>query len=245
MNLENKVIAVIGASSGIGEGIVRALNEYHPRGLVLAARREEKLREIANSLKSETLIVPTDVTDRSQIEKFFTAAITKYGRLDAVINSAGVIQQERPHDGVEPEIIDKIISANLLQVLHVAQHAARIFKRQSNGIYLVVSSHAGQRVFPGEVVYNASKAGVDHAIRTLSAEWELYRTNGQELYAFALGPGLIDTSEARSKFPTVPEEVWQRAPKPIDFGRTALQYLINPKEKFRHGAVHLIETVTF
>lgn len=244
MNLEGKVVVVLGASSGIGEGIARAVAEAKPRALVLAARRDDLLNEIARSLKCETYVQKTDATDVNSVQNLFEQTKKRYKEVYAVVNSAGIIQKETLVENLEIEEMRRIIDTNLMSVMIVAQQAAPIFKEQGRGIYLVISSGAGRTAYIGESAYCASKAGADHAIRVLDKEWRVKGT--KDIYAFSVGPGFVDTAEARRQFPQVPEKVWRDSPKPLDFGRTITEYLIDPKKKHLfQGAVHHIETVNY
>jgi NAD(P)-dependent dehydrogenase (short-subunit alcohol dehydrogenase family) len=246
MTLDGKVVAVIGASSGIGEGIARAVAERNPKGIVLAARREEKLKQLSSELNVETLIVPTDVTNYESIRNLVEKTLERYGHLDVMINSAGVIQKEEQIENLDEEIINRIIDTNLRQVIFVGKNIASHFKERGRGVYVVISSQAGKYAFAGETAYNASKAGADHMIRALSEEWKPHREKGEDLYAFSIGPGFINTDEAKRQFPDVPQEVWDKSPSPLEFGRTVVEYIIDPQKKYSEGeAVHYIETAKY
>ncbi|GEM_PF-3407545 len=246
MSLHDKVVVVIGASSGIGEGIVRALDEVRPRGIVLAARRVDKLEEIARSLHTDKLLVPTDIQDYTSVENLMRTAVEKYGRIDFIINSAGIIQQETDLEDLPIEKIMDVIGTNLTGALFVGKAVLPYFLKQRSGTMLVISSIAGKNAYSNEEAYCASKAGVDHYIRALDDRLRALRSSGNSIYAFAVGPGLVDTVEARKQFPDVPEDVWQNAPKPLDFGRTVLTYLTDPETRYNeNGAVQHIETVNY
>lgn len=238
-NLEGKVVVVIGASSGIGEGIARAVAEKNPRALVLAARRGELLEKIARTMNCETFVQKTDVTEDDSIKNLISVTKEKYDRIDAVINSAGVIQKPTNAEDLTPELINLILGTNLRQALIVAKNVSQVFKEQRRGIYLVISSQAGRYAFPGETAYCASKAGVEHMIRALDLEW---RDKG--IYAFSIGQGFVDTEEAKKQFPEISEETWKKAPIPIEFGRKVIEYLLKPADKYlENGAVHHVETL--
>lgn len=242
MSLEGKVIVVIGASSGIGEGIVRALDEEKPEAIVLAARREEDLRRVATSLNSNSFVQKTDATNSESVRYLLETTQKKYGRIDAVVNSAGIITEETPIENLEIDYIEKVLNTNLKSVVFVAKYLAPIFKEQKYGIYLVISSRAGKIAYSRESIYCGSKAGAEQVIRVLDKEW---RDEGkmENVYAFAVGPGFIDTPEARKKFRYISEAEWETKPKPLEFGKTIAEYLENPKAKYHQGgSVHHIDT---
>ena len=247
MTLEGKVIAVLGASSGIGAGIVRSIAKESPRAIILGARRENMLKELANTLNTETLTVQTDVTSEESLRNFFEIAIKKYGQVDAVINSAGVIQKGNPIEKLHLEEIDRIIYSNLNQTMHVAHYAIPIFKKQGNGIYIVISSQAGTYAFPNETAYCASKAGLDQFIRSLDEEIKAWtkepRPKGNQIYAFSIAPGFINTEEAKRQFPELAEKI-EHATTPDQFGEIVKFFIENPDKKYQEkGPVHLIETL--
>ena len=243
MNLEGKVIVVIGASSGIGEGITRAIAEKNPLAIVLAARREELLREIASSLSCETFVQKTNVNDDESVRYLLEQTHKKYQRIDAVVNSAGVMKKGSIED-MSVEDIDLVLNTNLRQAIIVGKYIAPIFKQQGNGIYLVISSQAGKIAFAGETAYCASKGGVDHFMRSLSEEWSPQKDEERKLYAFAIGPGFINTAEVKEQYPNFAAKIEARAPKPTEFGRIVIEYLASPKLKYSEGgAVHYIDTL--
>ncbi|PIN89739.1 hypothetical protein COU60_02925 [Candidatus Pacearchaeota archaeon CG10_big_fil_rev_8_21_14_0_10_34_76] len=262
MGLEGKVIGILGASSGIGEGAARAIATQNPRGLILAARRKDFLDNLAEELRLEygtsIMTISTDATNPDELKKFVDESVKAYGKIDAVINSAGLIQEERHLEEMPGNEIDLIINTNLGQVLKLGSYLIPHFLTQRSGIYLVISSQAGQKqnAFPNEEIYNSTKAGVDHAIRTLDKRFSRLRNeSNQEIYTFSLAPGFVDTKEARKQFPNIPEEIWKRAPSPLKLAtENIIPYLTSPEkmslkgEKISedfHDPVHLIETVKF
>ena len=246
MNLKGKVAVVIGASSGIGEGIARAIAEQKPKGLVLAARRENLLGKLASSINDtyqvNPLVVRTDITSPKDIKNLFERTINKYNRLDLLVNSAGVVQSEKSIDDTSVEEIISIIQTNLTGTMLAAHYVMPIFKRQKYGVMVNISSGAGKNAYAGEAPYCGSKAGVDHFVRALDEDLKVLRKKGFEIYTFAIGPGFIDTQEARRKFPNVGEDIWKKVPSVIEFGRLVTGYLLDPKKSYKNGPVVHIDT---
>lgn len=247
MDLKDKVAVVIGASSGIGEGIARAIAEQRPKGLVLAARRENLLSKLASSIHStyqvDPLAIRTDVTSPKDIRALFEKTIKHYDRLDFLVNSAGVIQSEKPIEEMSDEEIISIVQTNLTGTMLATRYVMPIFKRQKYGVMVNISSRAGKIAFAGEAPYCGSKAGVDHFVRALDEDLKVLREKGFEIYAFAIGPGFIDTPEARRNFSYVGEDVWKKVPSPFEFGRLVTGYVLNPKKNYKkEGPVIHIKT---
>ena len=247
--LEGKVVAVIGASSGIGEGIVRAFADYSPKGIVVAARRVDKLKSIAEEMAGRgqsVLVIPTDVTKKAAFQNLIDKTVERYGHLDVVVNSAGVIQGDKHHRELSEEEVRTIIATNFEQVLNSAPVIQSYFERQKSGVYIVLSSHAATKHFPGQAPYNATKAAASSVAITMDNEFkELRDTHNYKLWAFALEPGFVDTEDARKKFDNGEfQEMLDKAPKPYEFGKIVAEYALLPKEKHaQSGARHIIETV--
>lgn len=247
-NLEGRIALILGASSGIGRGITEAIAQYKPKGIIIAARRVNLLEEIAKKIKDNYAIDPyimqTDVTSEDSLKKLINTSVEKYGQIDIVINSAGLIQREILIGETELDLIRQIIHTNTIQAIQLASLITPYFERQKFGTYIVISSQAGKYAFAGEAPYCASKAGVDHAIRAIDEEYKLLRKNKKETYIFSICPGFIDTEEARAKFSGVSKDIWKKALSPDKFGNIVVEYILNPAGKYlESGSVHLIETL--
>ncbi|SHI07410.1 SDR family oxidoreductase [Desulfofustis glycolicus] len=164
-NIEGKVIVITGASSGLGEAAARRLNNEGAT-IVLAARRSERIAALAEELKAsggQALAVTTDVTIAEQVQTLVDAAVTEFGRIDVMINNAGLM----PHSPLERLKLDdwnNMIDVNLRGVLHGIAAALPYMKEQKSGHFINVSSVAGHKVRPGAAVYAATK----FAVRALS-----------------------------------------------------------------------------
>lgn len=164
-NIERKVIVITGASSGLGEAAARRLSR-EGAAVVLAARRSERITTLAEELHTEggkALAVATDVTIAAQVKALVEAAVTTFGRIDVMINNAGLM----PHSPLERLKLDdwnNMIDVNLRGVLHGIAAALPYMKEQKSGHFINVSSVAGHKVRPGAAVYVATK----FAVRALS-----------------------------------------------------------------------------
>lgn len=181
-SIRNKVTVITGASSGIGRA---AAYEFARKGArtVLASRRAEELENIRADLEKEgirALIVPTDVTDPSQIKRLFSAAMEQFGRVDVLVNNAGVgLMGSFTETPVEDA--RKMFEVNFFAAAQVMKAALAAMEHQGSGVIINVASTAG--VLPTAYVpyYGASKA----ALLSLSESANLeYMGKGIRVVAF-------------------------------------------------------------
>jgi len=164
-NIAGKVIVITGASSGLGEASARLLSAEGAI-VVLGARRLERIQALADELIAKgarSLAVATDVTQREQVSALVDAAVQTFGRIDVLINNAGLMPQS-PLDRLKVDDWDQMIDVNIKGVLYGIAAALPHMQRQKAGHIINVSSVAGHKVGPGGAVYSATK----HAVRALS-----------------------------------------------------------------------------
>ena len=159
--LEGKVAAVTGASSGIGEATALALAE---RGcaVALGARREDRINELADRISTEggkALAVPADLADEQSARSFVETTKSELGRLDFLINNAGVMLLG-PIYGADTEHWRRMVDVNVMGLLWCTHAALPIMADQGSGHIVNVSSVAGRTAALGSGVYNATKWGV-------------------------------------------------------------------------------------
>jgi NADP-dependent 3-hydroxy acid dehydrogenase YdfG len=187
--IEGKVVVITGASSGLGEATARMLAAQGAR-VVLGARRAERIQTLADELVSAggtALAVPTDVTDRAQVQALVDAAVAAYGRLDVLINNAGLM----PHAPLERLKVDeweRMIDVNLKGVLYGIAAALPRMQEQQSGHIINVSSVAGHKVRPGGVVY----AAIKHAVRVLTEGLRM-EVKPYHIRTTVISPGAIAT----------------------------------------------------
>jgi NADP-dependent 3-hydroxy acid dehydrogenase YdfG len=159
--IAGKVVVITGASSGLGEATARLLSAQGA-SVVLGARRIDRIQSLADELTSsggKALAIPTDVTHYDQVKRLVDAAVQTYGRIDVMINNAGLM----PHSPLERLKIDdwnRTIDVNIKGVLYGIAAALPYMKQQKAGHIINVSSVAGHKVRPSSAVYAASKAAV-------------------------------------------------------------------------------------
>ena len=164
-NIRGKVIVITGASSGLGEAAARRLSAEGAT-VVLGARRAERLGSLSRELGirgGKSLVVATDVTDRAQVQKLVDSAVETFGRVDVLINNAGVMPLS-PLANLKVDEWDRMIDVNIKGVLYGIAAALPHMQRQQAGHIINVSSVAGHKVGPTFAVYSATK----HAVRTLT-----------------------------------------------------------------------------
>ena len=207
MGIEGKVVAITGASSGIGRATAKLLAE---RGafVVLAARAEEALAAIVDDIGTaggKAVHKVTDVRHRSHLEALVALAIERCGRLDVMVNNAGIGPISR-FDALRVEDWDAMIDVNLRGTLYGIAAALPVFKRQRSGHVINVVSTAGIKILPTMGVYAATK----NAVRTISEA--LRQEAGPHLRVTEISPGMISTNFANSiTDPTVKAAIGERA----------------------------------
>jgi len=164
-NIEGKVVVITGASSGLGGATARLLSA-EGASVVLGARRADSIRALANQLTAAgatAIAVTTDVTHRDQVKRLVDAAVQACGRIDVMINNAGLMPQSLL-ERLKIDEWDRMIDVNIKGVLYGIAAALPYMKQQKVGHIINVSSVAGHKVRAGGAVYAATK----HAVRALS-----------------------------------------------------------------------------
>lgn len=167
MNLDRAVVLITGASSGIGAATARAAGHAGAR-LVLLARREDRLRQLAAELP-DAVAVPCDVTDPAQVARATRTALDAFGRIDVVVNNAGQ-GIEIAVDRVDPDDFRALLELNLLAPLIVLQAVVPVMRDQGAGTIVNVSSGATFGAFPGTGPYSATKAALSQLGAVARAE---------------------------------------------------------------------------
>ncbi len=159
--IKDKVVIITGASSGIGEATARALARNGAK-VILGARRTDRLEAIAKDIRSEGGVAEyraLDVTNLEDMQAFVEFAKDKFGRLDVLVNNAGLM----PLSKLEVLKVDewnRMIDVNIRGVLHGIAAALPIFKQQQSGQFVNLSSIGGHNVYPTAAVYCATKFAV-------------------------------------------------------------------------------------
>ncbi len=188
-NIEGKVVVITGASSGLGEATARLLSAQGA-SIVLGARRADRIQALANELTAaggKAIAVTTDVTHRDQVKRLVDAAVQAYGRIDVMINNAGLMPQSL-FERLKVDEWDRMIDVNIKGVLYGIAAALPHMKRQKAGHFINVSSVAGHKVGPGSAVYAATK----YAVRALS-EGLRQEVKPYNIRTTVISPGAVAT----------------------------------------------------
>lgn len=169
--LNGKIVCITGASRGLGEALARAFDAQGCR-LVLASRNQARIDALGASL-SDAISVQTDVCIREDLDRLVDAAVGEFGRLDVIVNNAGLAVYG-PAESTSEEAVHQMIDTNLKGVIFGSQAAYRVMKAQRAGHIINISSIAGKLHLPNEAVYNASKWGVNGFSGTLALEARAY-----------------------------------------------------------------------
>jgi short-subunit dehydrogenase len=171
--MSNKVVVVVGASGGIGSAISHKLAKTGAN-LVLVGRNSSRLDRLAKELSTEVLSVPTDITDRQQVESLMQKVVTDFGQIDVLINAAGagILKQ---WNKIEPADLDAMLDLNLKGCFYTCQGAANIMKERQSGHICNVVGILGKHSMTMASAYSASKFGVVGFSKCLAEELKRYK----------------------------------------------------------------------
>lgn len=191
--VEGKVVAITGASSGIGHAAALLLSERGAK-IVMGARRTDRLKSLADriaAMNGEAAYVHVDVKQREDLPKFVSLACERYGKLDVLINNAGIAPLSLL-DELRVTDWEEMIDVNIKGVLYGIAAALPVFRRQGFGHFITIASTAGLITRPTMSVYSATK----FAVRAISEG--LRQEAGDKLRVTIISPGFVQTDLAES-----------------------------------------------
>lgn len=192
-NIKNKVVVITGASSGIGEATARLLAEKGAH-VVLGARRTERLAELCKELVAaggSAQYQAVDVTDRANVQAFVDYAVNEFGRVDVIVNNAGVMPLSRL-DALKVSEWDQMIDVNIRGVLHGIAAGLPLMQKQQSGQFINIASIGAYAVSPTAAVYCATK----YAVRAISEG--LRQEAGADIRVTVISPGVTESELADS-----------------------------------------------
>jgi NADP-dependent 3-hydroxy acid dehydrogenase YdfG len=208
MDLKGKIAIVTGASSGIGEATARKLAENGVK-VVVVARRKDRLnalvKEIENN-KGTALAIEADITDKSACQDVVKQVLSEWGKLDILINNAGVMLLG-PTDQAPLAEWEQMIQVNLLGLLYMTYAAMPSMRSQKSGHLVNISSVAGRTVRAGSAVYNATKWGVNAFTEALRQELVEAKTG---IRTTLIEPGAVETELISHNRPEVQSMIQAR-----------------------------------
>jgi NADP-dependent 3-hydroxy acid dehydrogenase YdfG len=202
-SLQARVIAITGASSGIGE---QTAIELARRGaaVVLAARRTDRIDAVAAKIRSDggkAIAVSTDVTDVDDVRALVAASVAEFGHLDAFVNNAGIARLGRLEQGNTDDWA-AMVDVNVRGLLNGLAAALPVFRQQGRGHIVTIVSTAGITISPTMAVYAASK----NAARTIMEGLRAESTDGV-IKTTSISPGFVRTELADGMAPEAREEI--------------------------------------
>lgn len=215
IDLGGKTAIVTGSGQGIGKGIVHALARNGAS--VIIADVSDSIFEVAKEIEAQGLIaLPTkcDVTDKESVESAIKAAFDKFGRIDILINNAG-IYPFKPFAEMTEQDWDKVFDVNMKGIFHCTKAVLPFMTKQKSGKIVNISSIAGAVVgYANLVHYSATKAGLVGFTRSLALE---VAKDGINVNAVA--PGAIVTPTTKAVTEAMPKEAAEQIVRAIPFGR--------------------------
>jgi len=188
-SLRNRVVVITGASSGIGREAARLFGRQGSH-VVVAARRRERLEELASELEAagaQCLAVPTDVGRQDQVQRLLDATLEHFGRVDVWVNNAGA-GLAGPIEATTLEDLQQILDVNFMGVFHGCHAALQQMRRQEGGHIINVSSLITRFPLPFHGAYTAAKCAVNGLTQALAMELE-----GSGIHVSLILPGVTDT----------------------------------------------------
>jgi len=237
MSLAGRVAVVTGASRGLGRAIALALAEAGA-DVALAARAKRDLEDtgaLVQRAGRRALVAPTDVASYAEVEALMGRAVRELGRLDIVVNNAGVAKVA-PLAEMTPDDWRFMVDANLTGVFNGCRAAAPHLIAQKSGKVINVASVLGQVGLPGYTIYAATKGGVIALTRALGVEWARH---GIQVNAIAPGWFATDMTDPAFSDPKINERLTRDIPmrrigRPEEIGPLAI-YLASDASAFMTG----------
>lgn len=193
-SLHGACVLVTGASSGIGRACAEAFAAEGAR-LVLAARRRDRLEELAAGLDVDCHLIDLDVRDRATVEAAISALPSRWADVDVLVNSAGLAAGFEPLPDGDPDDWDRMIDTNVKGLLYVTRAILPGMIARGRGHVINIGSVAGHETYPNGAVYCASKAAVDRITTGLRLD-----VVGSGVKVSTVDPGLVATEFSTVRF---------------------------------------------
>ena len=197
-DIKDKVVAITGASSGIGEATARRLAASGAH-VVIGARREDRLKALAEEIGAA--YAPIDVTRRADVARLVDLARERFGRLDVLVSNAGVMPIG-PLDELDVDAWERMVDVNIKGVLFGIAAALPVFREQGGGHFVTTASTAAYKVVPNQAVYAGTKAAVRMICEGLRQEAD------GTVRVTTISPGFVHTdSPSHVSSPAVREQI--------------------------------------
>lgn len=187
-NIENKVVIITGASSGIGEETAKVLAKNGAK-VVLSARREDRLKKLVNEIGENAVYLKSDVSNVEDMKALVTLAKEKFGKVDALFANAGIMPGGNMSELKLQDWVN-MVNVNIVGVLNSMAAVLPEFIAQKSGHIIVTSSAAGTRSVPGNAVY----CGTKHFVRAMLDSFRMETVmEGSNIHATTIYPGAVKT----------------------------------------------------
>ncbi len=240
MRLENKVVVITGAGSGIGKETALLFAKEGAK-VVVADVNEKAGEEIVEQIRKngDGFFIKLDVSNREQSKLMAKTTLEKYGKIDVLINNAGIVQDAFVSKMTEQQW-DRVIDVNLKGVFNCIQSVAEIMMNQGSGVIINTSSIVGLNGNVGQVNYAATKAGLIGMTKTLAKE-----LGKKGIRVNAVAPGFIATPMTAAVPEKILEMMKEKTPlrrlgEPRDIANAYL-YLASDEANFVNGAVLCVD----
>lgn len=232
---EGRVAIVTGGATGIGLAIAEDLVQLGAR-VVIASRKMERLEVAARGLSSdyggEVAAIQCNVRDRAQVEALFDQTITRFGKVDYVVNNGGG-QFPSPAESITEKGWHAVIETNLTGTWHMSQAAAQKWMKAHGGKIVTIVADMW-RGFPGMVHTGAARAGTVNMAKTLAVEWAPYN-----ILVNCVAPGVILSTGMHNYPPGLPERAQTQVPLKrlgrVEEVAWAVSYLLSPAGDYVTG----------
>ena len=220
--LSGRAAVIVGGSSGMGKAAARAFAEAGAK-VVLAARSEGALKELAAEIGEGALACPADATDPAQVDGLVGAALDAFGRIDVLLYATGTNIPERSLQVLSRDTWNDMIATNLTGAFHCTQAVLPAMRAQGSGLIIYLSSGCVQRPDLSGVAYQATKCGLSGLAH---GTFEEERENG--IRTTVIYPGLCDTPLVLQRPTPTPPEVMAKALQPEDVADACLYVAATP-----------------
>jgi 3-oxoacyl-[acyl-carrier protein] reductase len=172
MRLKDKVAIVTGAGSGFGEGIARRFAQEGAKVVVndINETGGQRVVDVITQQGGQAIFTKADVTKKADMKALVGSAIAKWGRLDIMVNNAGMTHRNQPMLDVDEALFDKVYAVNVKSIFLSAHEVVPVFRRQGGGVIINTASTAGLRPRPGLTWYNSSKGAVITMTKSMAVE---------------------------------------------------------------------------
>lgn len=224
--IENKVVIITGASSGIGEAAAKVLAANGAK-VVLSARREDRLEKLADNIGENAIYLKSDVSNMDDMKAVVRLAKEKFGRVDALFANAGVMPGSNMSE-LKVQDWESMVNVNILGVLHSMAAVLPEFLEHKSGHIIVTSSAAGTRSVPGNAVY----CGTKHFVRAMLDSFRMETVmEGTNIHATTIYPGAVKTellnAIAPSETKAMVEQFYEEAGMTPDIIADAVLYALS------------------